>query len=283
MTSLLIAAVVSQGAQAVLALPTDLVKPPADTTVVAVVNGKNITAAQAQSVLWDWYAYDATEDLMVAVMVDDAAKKAGVTASPEEVANRLTGLTDDAKKSLPPGSDLDTELRKMAMSRSRLALRSRAEVLVRKIAALQFRPQESRKLAWIYFAPRAAGDAGKAEAKARADAAADRLKKGEEWGAVVQSATDHQASKPSRGLLGWIQISELPSEVKSSLAGLKLGGTTGVIESSGTYAIYRVESDTPPPAELAQLKEQFLSRNIGKVYDQIRKDAKVENRLGKKG
>ncbi|MBA3726204.1 MAG: peptidylprolyl isomerase [Armatimonadetes bacterium] len=282
MTSLLIAAVIAQGAQAVLSLPKDLVKGPADSTVVAVVNGKNITAAQAQAVLWDWYAYDATEDLIVAVMVDDAAKKAGVTASPEEIANRLTGLIDEAKKSLPPGSDLDSELRKMAMSRSRLALRSRIEVLVKKIAALQFKPEDSRKLAWIYFAPRSAGEAGKAEAKSRADTATDRLKKGEEWGAVVQSASDHQTSKPTGGLLGWIQVSELPSEVKSSLTGLKQGGTTGVIESSGTYAIYRVESDTPPLAELARLKEQFLSRNLGKVYDQIRKEAKVENRLGKK-
>jgi parvulin-like peptidyl-prolyl isomerase len=277
MFELLTAIFILQGTQAAIATPKELQKPPAQTTVVAVVNGKNITAGQVQEYLYDWYAFDATEDLMIAVMVDDAAKGEGVSATAAEVQDYLGTLMEDAKKSMPGVTDVDSELRRRSMPKSRLALRSRIEVLVRKIAEKGFKPAEQRKISWIYFGPRSAGDAGKAEAKSRADAAAARLAKGESWDAVVL-ASDHADTKNSKGLLGWIQTDELPAEVKLPIEKLSAGGVTGVIESAGTYAIYRVEAVGATGDEAKAAKESYLERNVGKVFQKIRTDSKVEHK-----
>ena len=277
MFELLTAIFILQGAQAAIAAPKELQRPPAQATVVAVVNGKNITAGQVQEYLYDWYAYDATEDLMIAVMVDDAAKKESVSATDAEVQEYLGTLISDAKKSMPGVADVDSELRRRSMPRSRLALRSRIEVLVRKIAEKGFKPAEQRKISWIYFGPRSAGEAGKTEAKSRADAAAARLTKGESWDTVAL-ASDHADSKGSKGLLGWIQMDELPAEVKSPLEKLSPGGVSGVIESTGTYAIYRVEAVGATGDEAKAAKDSYLERNVGKAFQKIRTDSKIEHK-----
>jgi parvulin-like peptidyl-prolyl isomerase len=272
--------VMLQGAQASLVIPKDkLEKAPPGKTVVGIVNGKTITAAMVQQFLWDWAAYDATQELMTGVMVEDAAKEAGVTASDKEIFDYMETLVVDLRKSLPPGRTIEQEVKAKGIAMSRLLMRSRIEVLVKKIATQRFKPEDARKLSRLVVIAKGSDEAAKAEAKKRAADALTRLRSGADWTTVVNEVSEDNQTKRTAGAIGWLALMEF-GDGAALIKDVPAGGYSDPVEFGTTFTIYRVEAVGPPPEdEVQKVREGFLGRNTKLIYEELERKAHMENKI----
>lgn len=273
------AACIVQGAQA-FPLPDKILSAPDAKTVVARVNGKEITAGDVQKLLWDWDSYAITQELMVAALVEDAAAKAGVSTTKEEVEKIVADNLEAAKRDMEPGRTIEDHIRMSGMPMSRLLLRARIEALVMNIAMRDFHPEELRRISRLLIVPTTLDEAGQADAKKRIAEAEAKLKKGESWQVVVRSMSNDVQSRENDGLVGWVVPGVQAENVKNALLKAKPGEITEVIENGGTYAIFRIEaSGAPTPEDLQKIKDQYLGTAMTRVYQEIQQKAVMENLL----
>lgn len=258
--------------QSALQIPMEKIRlAPAANTVVGRVNGKPVTAAVVQKVLWDWTAKDVTQEILTAFCIDQAAEKAGITLSAQDVQKYVNDTLAKNRQTLPPDA-----------SESRILLRARMQLILETIAIKDFKPENARKIRRIVFVPSAPDEKSKAEAKKLADEAAAALKAGEPWAAVVQKYSKDNQTKAADGLVGWIFPSDLPENMKLVLDAAKPNDITPVLDSgqNGALYIYKIEAMGPPSGEeLEKLRQSYLSRSIGPIYQSIVNNSKIENLL----
>ena len=258
------------------AMTTSLQIPQGD-QVIATVDGVAIRAKDIDKALWDWYSADVIEEFIANTLVANAVKAEGIVLDPKEVEGFLARLLNEAKSGLEPGADLDTELRKQGMPRSRLAARAATEMGLRKLTEARFKPAELRKIAWILVKPEGASAEQKAAAKTSADEAHKQLET-QPWADVTRAKSQDANSAMRGGELGWFAPSEMPKDVASAIGALAAGQHSGVIDSQGVFAIYRVVAVGAPTAEQEALKSAFLARNLDRVYQELKAKARVERK-----
>ena len=257
--------------------PASLQTPQGD-QVVATVDGVAIKAKDVDKALWDWYSTDVVDEMIANTIVSNALKAQGLTLDPKEVEGFLARLLDEAKASFTPGVDFEAELKKQGMPRSRLAARAATEMGLRKLTESRYKPTEMRKVAWIMVRPMGATEDQRAAARKNAEEILKELET-KPWEDVARGKSQDSNSAPRGGELGWFGIGELPKDVADQVRPLAAGKHTGVVDSQGLFAIYRVVAIGPPPAaEEENVKNQFLSRNLQKVYADVKAKAKVERK-----
>lgn len=262
-------------------LPNDkvLANPKPD-AIVGTVNGKNITAEDVQKLLWDWNAFQVTQEIIGAAIVEDAAKAEGISVAHEEVVARLEGEIGQMRSTIRPGWTFEDELRAQNASYSRLYLRTRTQLLSEKVVLKEFRPQNVRLINQIIVRPKDELEASRLAAKERADKVTEALKKGDTWSSVVQRFSDDESTKMVDGRVGWIPISELPLDARESAKKLKEGEWTGPISLAGGFVFFRLEKMGPPPAnEFEASKTAYLSRNLRTFYQSVQEKAVFENKI----
>ena len=68
----------------------------------------------------------------------------------------------------------------------------------------------------------------------------ERVKKGEDFGQLARELSEDPESKKKSGELGWKKTTELSEEVRTGLAEIATGTTSGLIEESNEIAVYFV-------------------------------------------
>ena len=233
MVSWLIAtSIIFQGGAAVPKAP----EAPAGNAIVATVNGKNITVGEIQQLLWDWNAAPIVDEVIWMVMIEDAAKKEGVAANDKEVGEMLDSVLGQVKKRLPAGRTIEEDLHNNGSSMHRLTLEARMQVLVKKMALKDFKPAELRRVSRIVIKAKTADSIGKADAKKRADEVSEKVKKHEDWNALVQTYSDDAQTKAMNGSLGWLQPTDLRDNVRPVVLSLKAGESTPATRLNPGYA-----------------------------------------------
>ena len=256
---------------------------PTGNTVAATVNGKDITVGDVQQLLWDWKAAPVVDELIWVVMIEDAAKKAGVIAGEKEVSDMVDSVLGQVKKRLPAGRTIEEDLHNNGSSMHRLTLEARMQVLVKNMALKDFKPAELRRVSRIVIKPKTLDLIGKTDAKKRSDELNEKLKRREDWNALVLTYSDDTQTKATNGSIGWVQPSDLRDTVRPAVLALKAGETTSTIEQDGEYIVFKVDALGPPTgSELERVQSQIVARNIQNLYQEIEKNAKVERKIFKK-
>lgn len=245
---------------------------------VATVDGVAIKARDVDQALWDWYSSDVIEELIFNQVVSGAIKKQGLTLNQKDADAFLNRLLTEAKQGIPPGADVEVELKKQGLPKSRLAARAATEIGLRQLTEARFKPEKFRKVAWLLINLQGTGEAATAAARMNANMALKRLET-EPWAAVVKASSHDTNSAMRDGEIGWFDLAELPKDVSDALQPLAAGQHTGVIESQGVFAIYHVMAVGPPSnEEIDTVKAQFVARNLGKTFQGIKELAKIERK-----
>jgi hypothetical protein len=252
---------------------------PQGETVVATVGGVGIKAKDIDAALWEWYSEDVVEEFIANTIVSNALKAEGITLQQTEVEGFLNRLLEEARSGLTPGQDLDAELRRQGMPRTRLAARAKTEMGLRKLTEARYKPEELRKISWILIRPAGKTPEDQLAAKMNAEAALTDLKT-MPWADVVRAKSQDANSAVRGGEIGWFADHEMPADVSAVLTSLGAGEHSAVIESQGVFAIYRVDLIGVPEADKEKQKGAFVARNLDRVFQDLKTKAKVERKNG---
>lgn len=248
-----------------------LVPKPAADAVVGRVNGAEIKASQVEPYLWDWHAQAVFEQLAYYKLVADQAAKTGIRVTDAEVEAKVGSRTEQVKTQL------------QGMSKAQVFLLSKMEVLLDKLALRDFSALNFYKVSTIVVRPESEQATAIAAAIQKADAAYQRLQKGEKWETVIKSVVGDQRLAANNGLLGWRNLSAFPATVGAEMKALKPGQVTKPAQTQFGIQIFRLEAkgDALAGQELEDLKGQFLQATRQGIFSKLRESAKIEFLLGR--
>lgn len=243
-----------------------LVPKPASDAVVGQVNGTAIKASQIEPYLWDWHARAVFEQLAYYKLVADDAAKSGIKVTDAEVDAKIGSRTEQVKTQL------------QGMSKAQVFLLSKMEVLIDKLALRDFSPLNFYKVSTIVIRPESEQASALAAAIQKADAAYQRLQKGEKWEAVIKSVVVDQQLARNNGLIGWRHFSAFPATVGAEIKTLKPGQVTKPAQTQFGIQIFRLEAkgDTLAGQELEDLKGQFMQATRQGIFTKLRDAARIE-------
>jgi peptidyl-prolyl cis-trans isomerase SurA len=124
-----------------------------------------------------------------------------------------------------------------------------------------------------------------ARARGEAEAARQRIVKGEQFSVVVLDVSDDALTRESGGDLGWAEVENLLSEVTAALDTLAVGGISPVIRSDRGFHVFRLverrEGGQYAFEEIRERLHQLIeSQELEKAYDEwlaaVRDSAYVE-------
>lgn len=250
---------------------------PAAGAVVARVNGVDIKTEDVEPLLWQWRGADTVQDLITYQLVKGEAQKQLVDVSDQEVEEVMNQQLLAMQKQLRPGQTLDQVLLAQGFTRSRLFLRYRTEALLNAIAERQYDPKKLVKVSTIIF-PHTQEAASMSLAIKRAEAAYDRLKKGDKWNDVLEASTTNQDILKTKGLLGWRELSAFPAPVQKEMEGLKTGDVTKPAETENGLQIFRIEvlGSNAKPEEKTEMRAAFTNGAKQSILDQIRAQSQIQ-------
>ncbi len=256
--------------------PQSLTPPPkpAGDTVLAIVDGAPITAAEAEPYLWAWKARDTLNDLVVLKIVDAEAARKNLTVSDAEVRARMDQQLAAIKTQLQPGQTVESAVAAQPGGMSRLALSVHIFVLLNKIADSEFQPTQFVKVAAISFPTGAGTTDALSKAIKGADAAYAKLLAGRPWDDVAKA----NAAVAQSGVMGWRAVEIFPENVRAGLAATKPMGYTKPTQVGNGIQIFRLlaRGQDAPPTEIAELKGQYTNSALPNILKRLRDKAKVE-------
>lgn len=263
--------------------------------VAAVVNGEKIPLAQVQQLALQLGGADILERLINNALVDQEAKKAGITVTPAEINARLVQIKQQIARQ-PQGGSLDTLLAQshetMANFKDSLRLRLEADKLMSKklppIVAVHARhilvlttvPPGSPNVK-----PHSDEDARKLIAKAQ-----DELKSGKPWDEVCKKYSEDPSNKDKGGDLGVIATGQPydPTFLNAALSLKKGQVTPEPVKSMYGYHLIKVDSTSAAPtpedkqalaAAVNAARQQMLQNSLPAYLEKLRQTAKVVNYL----
>lgn len=246
--------------------------------VVAKVNGVEIKGSDVESFLWEWRGAEAVQYLINYQLVKGEAEKLRITVPEKEVEDALAKGIKDFEANLPPGQTLDAALQAQGYSKSRLYIHYRTEALLNAIALRHYDPKALVKVSTIVFRPDSEMATSMSAAINKAQAAYDRLKKGETWEAVFRASTNNPDLIKTNGLLGWREITAFPPAVQTEIKQLKAGDVTKPAQTENGFQIFRIDvvGKDAKPAEEQEMRAAFVNGTKRSILDNLRKEAKIE-------
>lgn len=266
-------------ASSVADIPQTLIKPiPATNQVMARVNGVEIKASDVEALLWEWRKNDVINDLVTFQIVKTAAAKAEVSATDQEVQKEVESLLAGIKQALPPGQTLEQAMEQEGTSPSRLFLRVKTEVLLRKLILVNFKQEGYVKVSTIVVKPTSASASDVKVALEKAEKAYARLSGGEKWDDVLLSVTEDPRARASQGQVGWRPLALFPESVQKEIASLKKGAFTKPAQTQNGIQIFRIDAlgKGASAEELLELQESYVGGQRQQAMAKLRAEAKVE-------
>jgi parvulin-like peptidyl-prolyl isomerase len=222
-------------------------------------------------------------------LILQAAREAKVTVDPKEVAATIeqqrqrAGGTEAFGKALAEAGLSEQDLARREQDRLMIQKYVEAEVVSKAGVTEQevrayydghpdkFKHPELVKLRMIFAQMSQGADQAQQDAaKARAEAARNRVLAGEDFAKVATETSDHP-NKADGGALGsWVREAALP-EFESALKGTKVGELTEVLKSQYGFFVFKVEDRRPP----GMMSYDEVKENLTKIV----RDLKVNDSL----
>lgn len=264
---------------ATLDVPKPLLKPvPAVNQTLAKVNDVEIKMADVEVLLWEWRKNDVLNDLITYQIVKDAATKESVKVTDEEAQAETKKLMDGIAQTLPAGQTIEQAMDQEGTAPSRLFIRVKTEMLLRKIILKDFAPADYIKISTIVFKPASANEEDVKVANDKAQRAYLRLKGGEAWDEVLLSVTDDARARAALGAVGWRAKRLFPESVQTEVGKLAKGGFTQPAATANGIQIFRIDAlgASATAEEKLELEESYFAGQRQAVMTKLRSEAKVE-------
>lgn len=251
---------------------------PAKDKVLAKVDGVEIKAGDVESLLWEWRGQEVVADLVSYQMMKNAASKAKVSVADKEVDDALEQQLAAITPQMTGGKPRDQYLLDQGFTKSRLWMRLKTELLLNKIAALDFKPDEYIKISTIIVKAESTSTASATAAAKKADLFYDKLIKGASWESVLQLSTTDVRTLDANGLVGWRKIEAFPEEVRLEMAKSKAGGYTKPALTANGFQIFRIEmyGRDAKGKDLQDAIDIHVASVRASVLQKIRSESKVE-------
>ncbi|HWA82529.1 MAG TPA: peptidylprolyl isomerase [Fimbriimonadaceae bacterium] len=250
----------------------------APTGVVARVNGVDITAADVEPLLWDWWGADAIQDLITYQLVKGEADKLRINVSDKDVEAAIDKFLENYGHELKQGISAESVLAKQGLTRSRMFLRFRAQLLARTIVDRNFAPAKMVKVSTLLIKPINEQTSSVSDAIKRADEAYKRLKDGEKWDVIFPMYNADTRANASKGLVGWRDLSIFPATVADELSKLKPGEITSPVQTEYGIQIFRLElaGKDAKGQDLEEMKNIYAQAGESQLMTRLTKEAKIE-------
>jgi len=258
--------------------------PPGD-TIVATVNGEPIRADELIQVCYDWFAATAVEELILERIIEQEARKQGVSVSNAEVEARYKQQLQNAEAQLPPGMSLDDFLKRNQFPPSRLFARIRSQMLAEKLVERQVNLDDFVEYSQIVI--RIQGNTPEQQeentpaAEAKAREAYQKILEGLDFVEAVKEYSEDPFSKDRGGKMNWQNINFIVPDLRQKLQAMQPGEISEPFKMMGSYMIIRKErtGSQASPEEQQELREQAVRLQIGEYVRQLLSKAKITNTI----
>jgi len=258
--------------------------PPGD-TIVATVNGEPIRADELIQVCYDWFAATAVEELILERIIEQEARKQGVSVSNAEVEARYKQQLQNAEAQLPPGMSLDDFLKRNQFPPSRLFARIRSQMLAEKLVERQVNLDDFVEYSQIVI--RIQGNTPEQQeentpaAEAKAQEAYQKIKEGLDFVEAVKEYSEDPFSKDRGGKMNWQNINFIVPDLRQKLQAMQPGEISEPFKMMGSYYIIRKErtGSQASPEEQQELREQAVRLQLVEYVRQLQSKAKITNTI----
>jgi foldase protein PrsA len=258
---------------------------PAPDTVVATVNGEPIRAGELIQVSYEWFAATAIEELILERVIEQEARKQGVSVSNAEVEARYKQQLQNAEAQVPPGMSLDDFLKRNQFPPSRLFARIRSQMLVEKLVERQVNLDDFVEYSQIVI--RIQGNTPEQQeentpaAEAKAQEAYQKIKEGLDFAEAVKEYSEDPFSKDRGGKMNWQDMKFIVPDLRQKLLAMQPGEISEPFKMMGSYMIIRKErtGSQASPEEQQELREQAVRLQIGEYVRQLQAKAKITNTI----
>lgn len=264
-----------------------------DSTVVATVDGVNITKGELLKAAWFWSAANTLDDLIIDKTINQAAKKDGIT---------LTAAEFDAKKAEAIKQSQSQSVKelcnKFKVSSPRFVMTIKRSALVDKAAKKSIAVTDADMAEWVKGRhilvrfPYGETDEAKKEAaaKTKIDEILAKVKAGGDFAALAdQYSEDNNVApdgKKKGGSLGWFTRGTMMPEFEKAAFGLKVGDYTAeAVRTDYGYHIIKIDAigkdaKGEDKEELrAMIQEKKLQPAMQQWYQKAQASSKVVNKL----
>lgn len=274
------------------------------TEVVATVNGEDITRKELTDFLVDSFGKEAIEILIRRVLIEQEAKKQGVTLSKEEIDERVDKLVEleiarlksrygtkgeeafdaDIEKM---GYDMDKLHKKLA---ERLIIDVEPQMLAEKLISKTITiTDEQLKDAYAdMYGEKINARHILVKTKAEAEAVLSKIKSGADFGTL---AKEKSLDRPSAAKGGLMSPLSPRGELGKEVASLKNGEVSAIIQDRDGYHILKMEGKTLPDKKksfeeaLPELRQLVMVKSMqkrsGPWFLKLIEGSKIENFIKK--
>jgi foldase protein PrsA len=258
---------------------------PAGDTVVATVNGEPIRASELIQVSYEWFAATAIEELILERVIEQEARKQGVSVSNAEVEARYQQQLQNAEAQVPPGMSLDDFLKRNQFPPSRLFARIRSQMMAEKLVERQVNLDDFVEYSQIVI--RIQGNTPEQQeentpaAEAKAQEAYQKIKEGLDFAEAVKEYSEDPFSKDRGGKMNWQNMNFIVPDLRQKLQAMQPGEISEPFKMMGSYYIIRKErtGSQASPEEQQELREQAVRLQIGEYVRQLQSKAKITNTI----
>lgn len=263
-----------------------------DSAVVGTVDGATVTKGELMHALWYWNGPQLLNDLLSQKMIEQAAKKAGVTLTPAEQKQKEM----EAVKRMGLNS-VDELLKQFKVSRDRFVLGIRVSALAEKTVMKSIKVTDADYGEWIKARhilirfPDSEKDQAKKEeiAKQKIDEIAAKLKAGEDFAKLADEYSEDPGNvkdgKKQGGDLGWFTKGRMVQEFEKAAFALEPGKVSEPVKTFYGYHLIKVEElgKNATGAEKVALKKQILDQKVPQEmqrwFSELQAKAKIDNKL----
>jgi foldase protein PrsA len=258
---------------------------PANSEIVATVNGEPIFAEELIQATYDWFAATAIEELILERVIEQEARAQGVSVSNEEVEARYKQQLQNAESQVPPGMSLEDFLKRNQFPPSRLFARIRSQMLAEKLVERQVNLDDFVEYSQIVI--RIQGNTPEQQeentpaAEAKAQEAYQKIKEGLDFAEAVKEYSEDVFSKDRGGKMNWQNMNFIVPDLRQKLQTMQPGEISEPFKMMGSYMIIRKErtGSQASPEEQQELREQAVRLQIGEYVRQLQSKAKITNTI----
>lgn len=274
---------------------------PAAPSVVGRVGNTTITREEMLRTLEAWYGPQVVEELLAMKIVEQEARKYGVTATQAEIEQRYNEAIEGMRARVPPGADVYAELAKQGWTRAHMEAVLRRALLLEKLVARTVRDDDFIQARHILIQPQMpainpdqsvsaeerqkmfaeARAQAEEEAKAKAQKVYEEIKAGKDFAEAAKEYSDDRSNKDRGGDLGAFARGMMVPEFEQAAFALQPGEISEPVKTPYGWHIIKVErrGRDIPAAEKARLTQLIVRQRMGQYYQELLRNANGQNLL----
>lgn len=265
-----------------------------DDTVVATVNGEDITKGQLMEALWSRYAIPSLTDLIDKTIIRQAGEEAGVDVSEADIDEKV----EELKTRMPPEMTFDQFLSQYNMTEDQLRNELATSVYVERAAGQDISVTDQDLAGYIrarhiLLSTQKPGqtpeerEQTEQETKARLEQIIADIKEGKiTFAEAAQQHSEDPGSRDKGGDLGFFKRGVMDKEFENAAFNLKAGEMSEPVKSFYGYHVIQVEElgRDAEGEEREKLEESIRQERLRPAmtawYMRVKQNADVERAIG---